>query len=162
MPDRTRSKRANRQNAARKKKQQVIVVLLLIGLLVAIMTQPDPAEDPKPARRPAATPTSLSLNSAPAVTAANGATAIDLRWVEVQTKSRMKANEIAKYELFAAESDRQRVRKRVRNIQPVQAIYGNAKDHSALIGESIIHSGQPLPSGQKVLEITSDGVQIAP
>jgi hypothetical protein len=148
--------------AASQKKKQIIVVLLLAGLLVAIVTQPaDPGTGTGQAgTSPAANPVSLrSMAMQVQVLESPGKVAESL--LETRKLTRVELPEITNLELLAPEPTSMRLENQLSNVPPVQAIYGTSTNRAALVGQTIIRRGQPLPSGQKVLDITTDGVRLA-
>jgi hypothetical protein len=148
---------------ASQRKKQIIVVLLLAGLLIAIVTQPaepDAESGQVMGTLPAANP--MSLRSMPMqVKALESPGKVAESLLKTRDLTRIDLPEITSLELLAPEPTSMRPQNQLSNVPPVQAIYGTATNRAALVGQTIIRSGQPLPSGQKVLDITTDGVRLA-
>ena len=143
--------------AARLKKKQILVVLLLVGLMIAILTQPEP--DAGDAIETFATASSAQ---GPPVVEPQEAESIESRMdrlSKVQEFERIELSEFPVFELFAPEPFS--LQQPLGNASHrVQAIYGTAKQRAALVDQSIVRRGQPLPDGAKVLQITQDGIQV--
>jgi hypothetical protein len=147
---------------ASQRKKQIIVVLLLVGLLIAIVTQSaEPGtEGGQAGTLPAANPVSFrSMPMQVQVLESPGKVAESL--LKTRKLTRVELPEITSLELLAPEPTSMRPQNQLSNVPPVQAIYGTSTNRAALVGQTIIRSGQPLPSGQKVLDITTDGVRLA-
>lgn len=144
--------------AASLKKKKLLVVVLLIGLLIAIVTQPESDDgsasidnQPESAGKPA----SVAKSPDPAE---SDESRLD-RLAQIRELKRIELDEILSLDLFMPES-RQLRQRRPTVTQSVKAIYGNSSERSALVGQSIVRRGQPLPSGGKVLRVNLDGIQI--
>lgn len=147
--------------AASYKKKQILVAVLLAGLLVAILTQPKTSDVDSSLvvesrleghLQPS---TIASPDTAPPESPQMRAD----RLAKIRELSRIELDEISRFELLAPEP-RMVGQQRFSSTQRVQAIYGDSTDRTALVGEAIVRRGQPL-SGQKVLNVTTDGVQLA-
>jgi hypothetical protein len=151
------------QKAASQRKKQIIVVLLLVGLLIAIVMQPaEPDAESGQVVGTSAAANPVSFRSMPMqvqVLESPGKVAASL--LKTRELSRIELPEVTDLELLAPEPTYMRLENQLSNVPPVQAIYGTSTNRAALVGETIIRSGQPLPSGQKVLDITTDGVRLA-
>lgn len=142
-------------NDAKKK-----VVAILLGLLIfAILTQPDK----ETGEQASATPASLKSYAA-GVDFSAAAARLDEdaagQFAEVRELSRLSMEDVLGSTAF-----RQRTTPAPVIVAPpvrVQAIYGSSVSQSALVGSSIVRSGQPLPNGRRALNVTLDGVQVAP
>lgn len=149
------------------RKKQMLVGVLVVGLVVALLTQPE-AEDtesvpgvvgaslqsnPSPTTRPAA----AAAPSEPSK-AAGGTLAPDLS--QVRELPRFDIDAIVGLELLAPEPN-----PLAKSIAPavgeVQAVYGTSKGgRTALVGESIVRGGQPLPGGVTVLHVSDEGIEV--
>lgn len=149
--------------AAADKKKQILVVVLSVGLLVAILTQPD--------KQVAVAEPILEANWASPIEPLRQDTSRQARLPEsaklraqslaqVCELSRIPRDAIAKLDLLAPEPALAR-QTLVNRTQRVQAIYGTSTDRAALIGDSIVRGGQPFPDGGKVMDVTTDGIQVA-
>ena len=147
MNDPDSAAQAASQKAASQKKKQIIVVLLLIGLLIAIVMQPaEPDAESGQVMGTSAAANPVSLRSMPVqVLESPGKVAASL--LKTRELSRIELPEVTDLELLAPEPSYMRLKNQLSNVPPVQAIYGTSTDRAALVGETIIRSGQPLPSG---------------
>ncbi len=138
--------------------------MLLLGLLVALLTQPDeqPSDGEPVLEANWVSSNEPSRASAQTETVAPAASPqmLALAFAEIRELSRIELDEITQTELLAPEPHRPRP-PRLNPTQRVQAIYGTSAGHAALIGESIVRGGHPLPDGGKVMHVTTDGVEIA-
>ena len=153
---------ATAEKAASYKKKQILVAVLLVGLLTAILTQPEDQD----VDRGQVVESTLALQteaptSAPAKAEATESPEMRAnRLATIREFSRIELDQIMRLELLAPEPQRMQPNKFDR-AQRVQAIYGTSTDRAALVGQSIVRSGQPLPDGQKVLSVTTGGIQLA-
>jgi hypothetical protein len=152
------------------KKKQIVVALLLVGLIVAILTQPEKNDTATGqivgAAFASAAGTPVKTVASPQVPAsqADATESVDARIQrlgQVRELSRIELDDITKLEFFAPEPLRVQ-EKFVNDTQRVQAVYGTSSGHAALLGDSILRRGQPLPHGGKVLQVTPEGIQVAP
>jgi hypothetical protein len=146
------------------KKKQVLVVVLLVGLLVAIVTQPENASTEE-----AAVAETELVTSAVSVEEDSLDEAVvaekRLDWLtQSNSLSRFEIEAIVDRSLFADEwvEPVAPLNQVVSKTRRVQAIYGSANDHAALLGTTILRSGEALPDGGRVLLVTGDGMHVSP
>jgi hypothetical protein len=136
-------------------KQKCAVAVLLVVLLIAVLCQPDDEESH------VETSAMVSLKAdgaADGTRGPNAATADLSQFVRTRQLSRASLDEVVASPAFSAE------RIAAPRVQPsrltVQAVYGSDRQQSAIVGNSIVRSGQPLPDGRKVLSVTPEGVKL--
>ena len=141
-------------------KQKCFVAVLLVVLLIAVLCQPN---DEQPSDQ-SAPMISLKADRAVDATAGTQATTSDMsRFGSTRQLSRTSLDEVVNSPVFRAERI-QSPQKEPPRVQPsqltVQAVYGSGSQQSAIMGNAIVRSGQPLPDGRKVLSVTPDGVKL--
>ena len=153
------------------KKKQIIVALLLVGLIVAVLSQPNKDSDGSQqivensfTNTAVASTNAVVAPQVPSspVDAAESADTRIQRFAHVRELSRIELSDIANLELLAPEPLRAQEEFVSEKNQQVRAVYGTTSRHAALLGDSILRRGQTLPQGGKILEVTTDGIQVAP
>lgn len=138
--------------------KKVIIVVLLLGLLVAVATQPG-----EQAVESESQPASLSLKITPVAQQGNSPQSSDSpstspSIADTRELSRFSLDDVMELPVFKAEPIK-RNQVAAESLR-VHAIYGSADEKSAIVGESIVRSGQPLPDGRRVLHVTPEGVKL--
>ncbi|NND97057.1 MAG: hypothetical protein HKN47_07000 [Pirellulaceae bacterium] len=148
-------------------KQRIIVAVLLFGLLIAICTQPE-------TQSPTATDTAASSDLAITNVAKQAAnTSQNQSLMEslatVQVFSRLSLDSASNRELFPARpSDLVApVEATQQSAVKIDAVYGSAsqtgstaeKRRVALIGDTVFRSGNFLPDGRFITDVTSGGIR---
>lgn len=148
------------------RKKQLLVVVLVVGLIVALLTQPDESDL-------AETDVTEISNQSQAVTS-RPLTSCEKRLLdaplsvneydpavlcEVRALSRIDLSDMLQLELLAPEVGQPR-EVRGAPVSRVQAVYGTSKGRAALVGEFIVRGGHILPGGGIVLGVTEEGVRV--
>lgn len=148
-------------------KQKCVVAVLLVVLLIAVLCQP--GEEPPSGESSAMV--SLKADGAAGGTQSPNAATTDLsRFVITRQLSRTPLDDVIASPVFAAEPiEIEPPQAEPPGVEPsrfepprltVQAVYGSQHQQSAILGNSIVRTGQPLPDGRKVLSVTPDGVKL--
>ena len=163
-PETNLSSDATSQTDAKKKKQQLLVVVLLAGLLIAILTQPKKQQD-------ADANVDLAIK-ADAIQAVSESPKIHLnpKYLLSRDLSRLPTETASTADLFFDPPEPQIAEAFVdpESDEPVRrervvAIYGTkSTQHSALVGNKIVRSGESLSDGRKVLNVAPEGVRLSP
>lgn len=144
------------------KKKQVLIVVLLVGLLVALLTQPEESvvEEGNTDHTEQVAQSVASKKTSDA----QGADKKRLEWLmQSRQLSRIEIAKILDQSMFANEViEPKHAQQIVSKTRRVQAIYGSADEHAALLGKTILRSGEPLPDGGRVLLVNDDGVHVSP
>ena len=143
------------------KKKQTLIVILLVGLLVAVLTQPDDfAVEENTAGQAELVDPPISADEELQEEAV--VTKRRLVWLtQSHSLSRIELESIADRSLFADEwiEPQEQIVSKTRR---VHAVYGSGDDHAALLGTTILRSGEALPEGGRILFVNSDGVHVSP
>ena len=158
---RDRNKRPN-DIASKTKKQLIIVGLLVLGLVLALVTQPEKVEVVADIQ-PTVTLTALKPEAIQS--------AIQSAIVSEPQSSVLQVQSLASVELDAwvdqnpfAVSHAESMNKSfsdTNGLLRIQAIYGQGSNAVALIGSHLVHVGESLPDGRRVLSITADGIELS-
>ena len=174
-------------DATKRKKQIAMIAVLAIGLLVAILTQPksqistkDASEDAITAN-PAVSTQSVSTGlvsgqpvSAMAEETLPDESTSDAERFAIRELSRIEWDEMRHMTLFRPrpmESALAGTPQATDGPIRVEAIYGatsketdveSSLRRSALIGRAIVRPGEALPDGRTILDVTTEGVAVAP
>tara|TARA_R110002049_G_scaffold27321_3_gene94421 strand:+ start:59388 stop:59909 length:522 start_codon:yes stop_codon:yes gene_type:complete len=167
-------------DSAKRKKQLMLIAVLAVGLLIAVLTQPETKPDAVSDSPASNTGTELEISSVALQGDRQGAN--DTGAADLQAAlERFALRELSRIELHELQ---QRTLFRVRPVDSgssgalrpsegpirVEAVYGSSSEGhsmgtteggSALIGNAIVRPGQTLPDGRKIVDITSDGIAIA-
>lgn len=162
MTHRTKSKSIKTGNSyrptpSRNRAKQALVIILLIGLVAAIMMQPVSPNTDANTTGIDAEPKQVSLEQAPDILPETQIGVLTQRL----ERSRDELRDIVGLSLFAPDPLLPGPEVDLR-AERVQAIYGSSDHHAALVGKTIIRGGQSLPSGETVIEVTTDGVKLVP
>lgn len=134
-------------------KKKAIVAILLGVLLIAVLTQP------KEDLQSVDTPT-LALRMAGGDLTSAAAKPMEAAAVfsQIRELPRVEFDAVASSQVFRPDVIE---RPRIRTEQlRVQAVYGSGSRQTALVGDTILHSGQPIRDGRKVLSVSTEGVQL--
>ena len=159
------------QQERKTRKQMVLVAVLGAILLFALFGQSNRESPPPIGLKPSANNVALAGSSAQQIDPADS----DDRFESIDTLPRIDLDLILSANLFEKKvqdieaSQLEPATEADAGSEPTQpdvsvgAIYGSflGTDHRALIGEQIIGSGEQLPTGHQVIEISPEGIQIA-
>jgi hypothetical protein len=150
--------------AATHKKKQILVVVLLVGLLIAMVTQPEPSTefDDESALPTTSVVTAIAPSTLPH---AKLAKTKHSEWLcQTHELSRLELDQIMATRLFVVEpaTIQERLVNQITPSEPVMAIYGSPDNQAALVGQTIVRSGQVLPAGGTVVNVNVDGIEITP
>ncbi|MDG2224201.1 MAG: hypothetical protein P8L85_22660 [Rubripirellula sp.] len=148
------------------RKKQLLVVALVIGLIAALLMQP---EEPD-LMAPGVTETSAQLRPV----SGKPLSSCEMRLLtaplcmnehdpavlcKVRELSSLDLSDMLQLELLAPEPDQpQEVQEA--SVSQVQAVYGTSKGRTALVGEFIVRGGHALPGGAVVLGVTEEGIHV--
>lgn len=149
-----------------------LVPVLSIGLLVALWQQPKPADDPA-----TTVPAEIPLVTTTAETPAAQTNLKKSAWPKARLEEVLAFNpfeaqhtvelaEGAEADAIGAGSNStiahpgDKSRPRLVASGKLQAIFVDAQGAAAILDSQVIHVGDALPSGGRVLEITSDGIML--
>jgi len=156
-------------NNAVSDKQKVIVAVLLLGLIIAILTQPDSD------RGEFATERESSVESKLAIVEQGKAEQEKAGVVEPESPPidfadrrelpRQSIDAIENLVLFFPEprpspKASEVVRPETRQTPRVQAVYGTRAGHAALIDGAIVRAGHPLSNELRVSDVSDEGVEL--
>ena len=154
---RERTKRPD-DTATKTKKQLIVVGLLVVGLILAVVTQPEKADLVAEAQ-PTVTLTELKQEtSQPDVVSEPKASVL-----HVQSLASIELGAWVDQNPFAA-SHAETMNKSfsdTNGLLRIQAVYGQGNNAAALIGTNLVHVGESLPDGRRVLSITADGIELS-
>ncbi|MGN6545525.1 MAG: hypothetical protein ACTHK7_10795 [Aureliella sp.] len=149
-----------------------LIPVLGIGLLVALWQQPKPADEPA-ATAPTETPAVTTAAETPAApTSLKKSAWPKARLEEVlafnpfEAQHTVELAEGAEADAVGAESistvarPGDKSRPRLVATGKLQAIFVDAQGAAAIFDSQVIHVGDALPSGGRVVEITSDGIML--
>ncbi len=151
----------NPPKPASDKKKYIAVAVLLSFLLIAILTQPDEnSAGEANSDDPPADPSNAGLAN-PEKTKPDAVQHDAIaQFTEVRELPRISVDDALQTPLFTGEPAPER--KADTTAMKIQAVYGTGAAQSALVGESIVRPGQPLPDGRRVVKVTAEGVRLAP
>jgi hypothetical protein len=149
------------------RKKQILVVVLAVGLVIAILTQPDSEEIPggeasvetsiratsvthQPIKQPTRTPSPPS---------ADEGLDPEAGLLNAKELSRIELPEIVKLNFLDSKFERS-PKTVATQIPEVQAVYGTSQGRAALVGDAIVRGGQILPGGVTVVDVTEQGIQV--
>ena len=155
-------------DAASLRKKQILVVVLLVGLMVALLTQPEKEEEPRGSVSelqtttvPVVRPVSLAGPTTPSEdTESDAESDAGVKLAEIQPLTRFELDEIVHLELLAPELN-PLANSPALEVPEVQAIYGSSDTRAALVGKEIVRRGQPLPGVGKVLSVSDEGIEVS-
>lgn len=148
-------------------KQKCVVAVLLVVLLIAVLCRPGK----EPTSVESSAMVSLKADGAAGETQRPDAATSDLsRFVITRQLSITPLDDVIASPVFAAEPiETEPLQAEPPQADParvetsrltVRAVYGSQRQQSAILGNSIVRTGQPLPDGRKVLSVTPDGVKL--
>lgn len=157
--DRKRDRNKRPGDAGSKtKKQLVIVGLLIVGLVLAVVTQPEKAEVVA-AVQPTVTLTELKQVASQTNVVSEPKASV----LHVQSLASVELEAWIDQNPFAA-SHAETMNKSFSDTNGslrIQAVYGQGNNAAALIGPNLVHVGESLPDGRRVLSITADGIELS-
>ncbi len=134
-------------------KKKVVAAILLMVLVAAVVTQPD-----QEAAEELASTIQVSAPS-PQATPPEEEQELPEPWVQLRPLSRLSLEDVTGSPMFL--SDKRPRLAAEKGPLKVRAVYGSESSQSALVSGSIVRSGQPLPDGRTVLEVTPQGIELS-
>ncbi|MEM1069919.1 MAG: hypothetical protein AAGI63_13550 [Planctomycetota bacterium] len=146
------------------RKKLVLVVVLVVGLVAALLTQPDKNTErvvflEDLSRETEVTDSVVVVSNELGTSVADDQAVIRGTVTETRTMPRIELDRIIQLTLLAADSNRS-APPVIKDVPKVQAIYGSTQERAALIGRTIVRDGQPLPGGGTILQVTKDGIRL--
>ncbi len=154
---RDRSKRPE-DAGSKTTKQWVVVGLLVCGLILALVTQPEKAVVVAEIQ-PTATLTELKPQAMQDAVVSEPKASV----LQIQSLASIELEDWVDQNPFAA-SQAETINRSfsdTNGLLRIQAVYGKGSNAVALIGSNLVHIGESLPDGRRVLNITADGIELS-
>ncbi len=152
------TQRVGSKNASNAKKKVAVAVLSVV-LVIAFLTQPDSSSPETESDQSTTVNVPESDSEQPPQPIGDQGEVATAQFSQIRELSRIDIDRVLESSAFVSEP------KTIRRIDvadlKVQAVYGNGVAKSALVGSSIVRSGQPLPDGRKVLAVSPEGVELS-